>query len=91
MELKEGTKFSLNKKTRRWIAPDQSKCKINTDVDVDRVRSKRVVGVVCRNGRGEFIAASAMVISNIRALTMQTLSWSLKLFITSNNMDFESK
>ena len=27
----------------------------------------------------------------IRALTMQTLSWSLKLFITSNNVDLESK
>jgi len=27
----------------------------------------------------------------LRALTMQTLSWSLKLFITSNNVDLESK
>jgi hypothetical protein len=27
----------------------------------------------------------------IRALIMQTLSWSLKLFITSNNVDLESK
>jgi hypothetical protein len=26
-----------------------------------------------------------------RALTMQTLLWSLKLFITSNNVDLESK
>jgi len=27
----------------------------------------------------------------LRALTMQTLSWSLKLFITSNNVELESK
>jgi len=27
----------------------------------------------------------------VRALTMQTLSWSLKSFITSNNVDLKSK
>jgi len=27
----------------------------------------------------------------VRALTMQTLLWSLKLFIVSNNVDLESK
>ena len=29
--------------------------------------------------------------ASLRALTMQTLLWSLKLFITSNNEDLESK
>jgi len=30
-------------------------------------------------------------LGRIRTLTMQILSWSLKLFITSNNVDLESK
>jgi len=29
--------------------------------------------------------------TSLRALKIQTLSWSLKLFITSNNVDLESK
>jgi ribonuclease HI len=65
MELKGGNQNQSKQKTRLWKAPDQGKCKINVDAAVNRVGSKGAVGVVCRNDRGEFIAASAMIIPNI--------------------------
>jgi len=37
------------------------------------------------------LASTGTSILPVSALTMQTLSWSLKLFITSNNVNLESK
>ena len=61
-------RFSLSQpraKSTYWIPPGSGRCKINADAAIAKADYKGCVGVICRDDKGSFIAASALVIPNI--------------------------
>ncbi|TVU13128.1 hypothetical protein EJB05_40840, partial [Eragrostis curvula] len=50
---------------RQRIPPERGQYKINSDAAIARARSDDAVGAICRGDRGQFIAASVMVVPNI--------------------------
>lgn len=54
-------------KARHWMPPGYGRCRIYADVVVvSRVTYKGTVGVICRDDQGCIIAASALVVPNLK-------------------------
>lgn len=72
---KKGTTHNPATKVCKWIPPDQGLYKLNVDASLHQSGAKGAVAVVCRNDRGWFVAASAMVCPDVNdAETLEAIA-----------------
>ena len=65
-EDNETTKLTrIKQPASKWIPPPEAFFKFNVDGAVARSGDKGIVGVVCRDNAGNYVAASAMVIDGL--------------------------